>query len=339
MKIKQVCEATQLTERTIRYYVELGLIDPAVEYRNGREYREYSNQDMEHLQAIAVLRKMQFSISDIQEMKHEPSKIAELVAKHKQELQAELEIRQKILHVCEHVDFTLVEDVYKLAAQFAVESEGLGLPASDIEPNFGRFDAETKEEKEHAYFRFRVKQVIQGKLERIWRPIGRVLTVLIVLAFMMAGLIGISAIPKKISLDVPAVEYRTENYTYVEHTRIRVEGKLYKRWFSDPKFSGKILIDKYPYTKEYDTIDVTFYKEIMNGWGGLTYAGITSDHKPTLETLGGIRMRNDLQQISIEVYEPIEGDGKTKKDLVLSAPANTREEAFMITEQVNQPRD
>lgn len=43
MKIKQVCEATQLTERTIRYYVELGLIEPAVSYRNGREYREACN--------------------------------------------------------------------------------------------------------------------------------------------------------------------------------------------------------------------------------------------------------------------------------------------------------
>lgn len=208
------------------------------------------------------------------------------------------------------------------------------MPTSDMEPNFGRFDTETKEEKEHAYLRFRVKQLLFNKLERFWRPIRRVLMIFIILAIIMAGLIGISAIPKKISLDYPAVEYRTGDSAYVEHTRIRVDGKLYTRWFSDPKFKGNIIIDKYPLTKQYDTIDITFYKDSMDGVGYLSYAGITSDHAPFLTTFGIIGIEDKFEQISIQIFEPVDQDSKSLLDLVLSAPASTREEADAITKRI-----
>lgn len=42
MKLKEVCESTGLTRKTIRLYEEKGLLVPHKEYRNGREYREYT---------------------------------------------------------------------------------------------------------------------------------------------------------------------------------------------------------------------------------------------------------------------------------------------------------
>ena len=39
MKLKEVCEATGLTRKTIRLYEEKGLLVPQKEARNGREYR------------------------------------------------------------------------------------------------------------------------------------------------------------------------------------------------------------------------------------------------------------------------------------------------------------
>lgn len=185
----------------------------------------------------------------------------------------------------------------------------------------------------------RVKQLLFDRLGRFWRPIKRVLMLLIIVAIIMAGLIGISAIPKKISLDYPAVEYRTGDSTYVEHTRIRVDGKLYTRWFSDPRFKGNITIDKYPLTKQHETIDITFYKDIMDGVGYLSYTGITSDHAPFLTTFGIIGIKDKFEQISIQIFEPVGQAEKNLVDLVLSAPANTREEADAITKRIEQEQD
>ena len=49
MKIKEVCERTGLTERTVRFYMQKGLIAPKGEWRNGREYSEFSETDVEML--------------------------------------------------------------------------------------------------------------------------------------------------------------------------------------------------------------------------------------------------------------------------------------------------
>lgn len=42
MKVKEIAAQTGLKERTIRFYEEHDLIRPAMERRNGRNYREYT---------------------------------------------------------------------------------------------------------------------------------------------------------------------------------------------------------------------------------------------------------------------------------------------------------
>ena len=54
MKIKEVCERTGLTERTVRFYMQKGLIAPKGEWRNGREYSEFSEPDVEMLQDLVI---------------------------------------------------------------------------------------------------------------------------------------------------------------------------------------------------------------------------------------------------------------------------------------------
>lgn len=39
MKLKEVCEKTGLTQKTIRFYEERGLIAPSHSTKNGRSYR------------------------------------------------------------------------------------------------------------------------------------------------------------------------------------------------------------------------------------------------------------------------------------------------------------
>ena len=79
MKIKEVCERTGLTERTVRFYMQKGLIAPKGEWRNGREYSEFSEPDVEMLQAVATLRELSFSIDEILTMQRTPGAISSIV--------------------------------------------------------------------------------------------------------------------------------------------------------------------------------------------------------------------------------------------------------------------
>ena len=66
MKIKAVCEYTGLSDRTIRYYIEEGLISPSyTENYLGRRTYSFSDKDIKELKDIAVLRKFDFTIDEI----------------------------------------------------------------------------------------------------------------------------------------------------------------------------------------------------------------------------------------------------------------------------------
>ncbi len=69
MKIKEVCEQTQLTPRTIRLYIEENLITPKYnENYLGRKSYNFSDKDIQKLLNIATLRKFGFSIAEIRQI-------------------------------------------------------------------------------------------------------------------------------------------------------------------------------------------------------------------------------------------------------------------------------
>ena len=65
MKIGDAALKTELTEKTIRYYEEIGLVVP-VRRENG--YREFSEQDVLLLKFIARARKLGFSVDDCRQL-------------------------------------------------------------------------------------------------------------------------------------------------------------------------------------------------------------------------------------------------------------------------------
>lgn len=66
MKIKEVMEKTELTDRAIRLYIENGLVHPRfTESYNGRKNIDFTEDDLKALQNIATLRKADFSIAEI----------------------------------------------------------------------------------------------------------------------------------------------------------------------------------------------------------------------------------------------------------------------------------
>ena len=85
MKIKAVCEQTGLTDRTIRYYIEEGLIAPAyTENYMGRKTFDFSEADIRALADIAVLREFSFSIEEIRAILNDPKESRPILLKVKE---------------------------------------------------------------------------------------------------------------------------------------------------------------------------------------------------------------------------------------------------------------
>lgn len=79
MKMREVCARTGLTDRTVRYWTEQGLLNPYREEQNGRLYFSFTEEDVAALERIALLRRAGFSIGRIGEMQKDPAAIAPAV--------------------------------------------------------------------------------------------------------------------------------------------------------------------------------------------------------------------------------------------------------------------
>ena len=97
MKIKAVCEATGLTDRAVRYYIEEGLIEPDfTENYLGRRNYEFDEEDVRALKRVAKLRSYDFSVAEIGCMIRSPEKIGlvcdDLIARKREKLEEDEQI-------------------------------------------------------------------------------------------------------------------------------------------------------------------------------------------------------------------------------------------------------
>ena len=79
MRIKEAAKRTGLTEKTIRYYEECGLVVPHKELRYDRLWRDYSEEHIRLLGAVAALRRSSFRVEEIALLLSEPERIPETV--------------------------------------------------------------------------------------------------------------------------------------------------------------------------------------------------------------------------------------------------------------------
>ena len=132
MKIKTVCELTELTDRAIRYYIEEQLISPSyTENYLGRKSFDFSQSDIKQLQDIAVLRKFGFSIAEIKEMLLQPAQIIPVVKALRQRkkiaIDEESAFLQTLLQLDENHSYTISE----LATQLSAPVVNEPLPSED----------------------------------------------------------------------------------------------------------------------------------------------------------------------------------------------------------------
>ena len=114
-KMKEVCQKTGLTEKTIRFYVEQRLVDAKTE--PGLHYRSlsFSDKDIQRLQDIAALRSADFSLSDIRRMLEEPVSIPGMIADKEKEINEKIALLKKIRSALQDLSISDRTDASQLA--------------------------------------------------------------------------------------------------------------------------------------------------------------------------------------------------------------------------------
>lgn len=71
MKIQELAEKTGLTAYTIRFYEKEGLLDRRHVWRDENNYRNYSEEAIEHLKFVKKLQGVGCSLAELKEILHE----------------------------------------------------------------------------------------------------------------------------------------------------------------------------------------------------------------------------------------------------------------------------
>jgi len=120
MKMKEVCSATGLTDRTIRYYIEEDLITPEIKRNySGRKSIDFSERDVADLKDISILRKAGFSIADIKSIQEIPSNSIQIIEKLKDSINQNIQEQSETLKVLNALDKDTDYSVHTLAACLA----------------------------------------------------------------------------------------------------------------------------------------------------------------------------------------------------------------------------
>lgn len=113
MQIKEVCEITGLTARTIRFYIEEGLISPNQKRKyNGRRNISFDKSDCKDLKEITLLRQASFSLSEIKELRKDKSKTFEYAVRCKRYYENEIKKGTKRVAALGHIDESITYDEF-----------------------------------------------------------------------------------------------------------------------------------------------------------------------------------------------------------------------------------
>lgn len=116
MKIKEICEKTGLTDRTVRYYIEEGLISPFyTENYLGRKAFDFSEQDLDRLKSIATLRSFGFTVEEIKALSLGDADSKQIVDAVKQRASESLDESQRRIHVLRELDLSSEGDLLELS--------------------------------------------------------------------------------------------------------------------------------------------------------------------------------------------------------------------------------
>lgn len=208
MKPKELSEKTGLKERTIRFYEEQGLLMPKMEQRNGRNFRDYSDEDVRQLKAIATLRRAGFTLEEIRQMMESDKAVETIYPDYLRRVCREADTAVQLREAAVQIS-PCGMDPYMLAQRLEQITNRMGLPSVDISPNFGKFDTESPEEKRRAIATYHA-----GQNRKRPTPVQWALSVLSVLCVLLV--IGCVAVIGHYKEDpvVPEPNGSTQGWVY-----------------------------------------------------------------------------------------------------------------------------
>ena len=140
MRMKEVCERTGLTDRAVRLYMESGLLTPRQESNYmGRRSFSFDEEDVRVLEAVAILRRADFSIADILQMQRNPESLPDVVAAHQRRLAEEIATKERILGTLKQYDGQVQKDYVRLADAISGSASRNSIPKEDSGMNLKDF--------------------------------------------------------------------------------------------------------------------------------------------------------------------------------------------------------
>ncbi len=138
MKINQVEELVGITKKNIRFYEEQGLLNPERNPENG--YRDYSLKDVECLNKIKLLRKIDVPIEEIKQLQSGMISFAECMEKQAKNLTDKRNNMDVMIGLCEKLqsevtDYNLIDAPLYLDELKQLEKGGavfMDLTQSDV---------------------------------------------------------------------------------------------------------------------------------------------------------------------------------------------------------------
>ena len=122
MRIGEVAERTSLTQRTLRFYEEKGLLDPPTRLEGG--FRLYSEEDVQRIEHVLQLKHLLgFSLAEIKQMMDAENELDEIKAVLRQEslVSTKLARAQQAMRVIEqqaaHID-QKIEQLQQMRAKW-----------------------------------------------------------------------------------------------------------------------------------------------------------------------------------------------------------------------------
>ena len=167
MRIKEAARRTGLTEKTIRYYENRGLVLPDTEERNGRTWRDYTEDHIRLLEAVAILRRAQFHVEEIDAILADPGSIPEVLDEVGRRVEKTYETLGRLRSELKRREVHDAPDMLTLAEELKETVRPLPLPPQDMKFNFKAMDKLLAEE------RARVNGAPAGRFRSGWMPLYR----------------------------------------------------------------------------------------------------------------------------------------------------------------------
>lgn len=159
MKIKELANSLNVSQKTIRYYENCGFITPLTENKSGRKFRDYDEASVMQLKTIIELRKLRFSIDEIKDLFAKPERLAEVCKKHRNQLQREIGVMTQICKLLDEVDYSLVneakdltEQVEKLRREAILDEYFTDYDLSTFDEPFTDYDLREQKKLDHAEY-------------------------------------------------------------------------------------------------------------------------------------------------------------------------------------------